>query len=85
MGVGIRRAKRHDRIGTSENGIWDKDWVRIEIHGPACVSVSTDFKNPYEEVEWNIDRIRKLYNLTLLQSFKNQLQIRLEIMKSLNP
>jgi hypothetical protein len=47
----------------SENGIWDKDSVRIEIHGPACVSVSTDFKNPYEEVEWNIDRIRKLYNL----------------------
>jgi hypothetical protein len=47
----------------TESGIWNKDSVRIEIHGPACLSVPTNFKSPDEEVEWNIDRIRKLYNL----------------------
>lgn len=46
-----------------ENRIWDKDSVRVEIHGPACPSTLTKFNSPYEEVEWNIDRIRKLYSL----------------------
>jgi hypothetical protein len=47
----------------TETGVWNKYSVRIEIQGPACPSISTNFNNPYEEVEWNIDRIRKLYNL----------------------
>lgn len=47
----------------TETGIWNKRSVRIEIQGPACPSISTNFNNPHEEVEWNIERIRKLYNL----------------------
>jgi hypothetical protein len=48
---------------TTENGIWNRDSVRIEIQGPACLSVPANSSSPDEELERNIDRIRKLYNL----------------------
>jgi hypothetical protein len=51
----------------AEKGIWAKDSIRIQIHGPACPIDGQESKSPYntpdEEIEWNIQRMKMLYSL----------------------
>lgn len=43
--------------------IFEKDSARIEINGPSCNSDISGFTNQTDRLDWEIDRIRKLYNL----------------------
>src|SRR5688500_3874376 len=83
--AGIRLEKRSnwdlaysERSGViylaTERGIWTKDSIRIEVHGPACLSDRQESNPPYntpdEEIEWNIQRMKMIYSfdsITIIQ------------------
>jgi hypothetical protein len=50
----------------AESGVWDKDTVQIQIHGPACFKNSSQFSTPNEEIESNIQRMEMLYNVDVI-------------------
>lgn len=60
----------------TETGVWEKESVRIEIHGPACLSIATNYNSPYEELEANIDRIRILYDLELVTIVQEPIEVK---------
>jgi hypothetical protein len=51
----------------AKKGVLKKDVIRIQIHGGSCLSnlqePTTPYNTPKEEIEWNIRRMKMLYNL----------------------
>lgn len=62
----------------TETGIWAKESARIEIYGYACEPTPFLPKNPEEELELDVNRIRDLYSLdsvtTIQEPTKTQIR-----------
>jgi hypothetical protein len=76
IGLGLEKPDNWDLVYSERNGaiyleaekgVWKKDTIRIEIHGQSCLSdaqePTTSYNTPKEEIEWNIQRMKVLYNL----------------------